>query len=617
MKRKLIALFLCAALLLAAFPVGANAGAADLILGVRSVMPYRLGCDVFRYIPQAAKWMDNGLYNPDPLVRSGYTLLYTLLWPFAMVVNGIVGLFSRHACGVCVPDYDVPVTLQSENLARGAAITAGGKGAEHLLEDNSNKKCWIPAGEGAYAEIQLTRKSTFNLAVIEKIGSQVQYFHLQAWVGGDWQDIYRSEKIQRQRLCGFEPVTTGRVRLVIDKIRGGNVPVRIKSISLYNEPKRTAADFQTAIYQRMDGDVPSEVLARGGAYADTFARFYDVYNTVIIFQAVNWNENGDMTFTKGEDFFARELAALKEIIARRSNPHDVKIVVTTLPDGAFGNGQENVHPYMALHWRDVADQMVEFFVKYDLDGMDIDWEFPRTADDWRCYDNFVARLDDGMKAVKPGAILSAALSAWGLGMAPETLARFDQIQYMAYDGFDEDGFHSGLHAAQAGLADFAKRGADISKINIGIGAYGRTVDRKPNWPLWRDQQDVNYWDCKYYCVAYGMEATYCSPAVAGDKAAYALFTGAGGVMVFVMASDRLMDDPASVAGGLENALKRYTASIAGGNVCSASVHGNSRSILWVTGALSGWRSRTKAGSTVSRCACRARHIIFPRSRSCR
>ena len=51
----------------------------------------------------------------------------------------------------------------------------------------------------------------------------------------------------------------------------------------------------------------------------------------------------------------------------------------------------------------------------------------------------------------------------------------------------------------------------------------------------------------------------CSPAVAGDKVAYALLTGVGGVMVYVMASDRLMDDPASVAGGLEGALRRYTA----------------------------------------------------------
>ena len=550
MKRKLIALLLCSALLLTALPVGARAAETSFAAKTGAVIPYRLGCDIFRYIPDTAKWMEKGLYSPDPLTRGGYALLYYLLWPGAMIVNGIGGLFMQHECGICVPDYDAPVMLQSENLAHSADVGC-------LLEDN--RTCWTPTGEGDCVEIQLEAESNLNLAVIEEIGNQVQYFHLEAFVDGTWQTVYRSEKIQRLRLCGFEPVTTGRVRLVIDKIRGGGTPVRIKSVALHNEPKREAKDFQTAIYQRLDGDVPSEVLARGDVYADTFARFYDVYNTVIIFQAVNWDEDGNMIFMRGEDFFARELAALKEIIARRSNPHEVKLVVTTLPDGAFGNGQENVNPYMALHWEDVAGQMVDFLVKYDLDGLDIDWEFPRTAEDWQCYDNFIARLDDGMKAIKPGAILTAALSGGFLGMAPETLARFDQIQYMAYDGFDEDGFHSGLHEAQKGLAAFVQKDVPAGKINVGIGAYGRTVDRAPNWPSWRTQEGANFWDCKYYSTHYGMDATYCSPAVAGDKAAYALWAGAGGVMVFVLGTDRLMDDPFSVAGGVERALQRYAA----------------------------------------------------------
>jgi len=542
MRRKLTALLLCAALLLAALPLGAHAAQPSPAARAGSILPYRLGCDIFRYIPATAKWMEKGLYNPDPLTRGGYALLYYLLLPGAMAVNGIGGLFMQHECGICVPDYDAPIQLRSEILG---CLPQGGR------------KCWTPTDEGDSIEIRLERENAINLAVIEEIGSQVLYFRLQAWVGGAWQDIYRSEKIQRLRLCTFEPVTTDRVRLVIEKIRGGSSPVRIKSISLYNEPKREAEIFQTAIYQRLDGDVPSGVLARGDAYADTFARFYDVYNTVIIFQAVNWDEGGSMIYMHGEDFFARELAALKELVARRTNPHEVKLVVTTLPDGAFGNGQENVNPYMALHWADVADQMVEFLVKYDLDGLDIDWEFPQTAEDWRCYDNFIARLDEGMQAAKPGSILTAALSGGFLGMAPETLARFGQIQYMAYDGFDEDGFHSSLHEAQRGLAAFVQKGVPASKINVGIGAYGRTVDRAPNWPSWRTQEGANFWDCKYYNAHYGMNATYCSPAVAGDKTAYALWAGAGGVMVFVLGTDRLMDDPFSVAGGVEQALRRY------------------------------------------------------------
>ncbi len=53
-------------------------------------------------------------------------------------------------------------------------------------------------------------------------------------------------------------------------------------------------------------------------------------------------------------------------------------------------------------------------------------------------------LDEKMAQVKPDAIISAALSAWTLGMKPETMEIIDQIQYMAYDDIDIDGLQSTL-----------------------------------------------------------------------------------------------------------------------------------------------------------------------------
>ena len=145
-------------------------------------------------------------------------------------------------------------------------------------------------------------------------------------------------------------------------------------------------------------------------------------------------------------------------------------------------------------------------------------------------------------------------------MTTETLERIDQIQFMAYDGNDVDGYQSSLQQAQEGLNDFIKNGADIKKINIGIAAYGRLINNTPYWATWRDLQEANYWNNKYYTVADGnqiYEGTFCSPALAGDKTAYALFSVAGGVMVFRVACDKTMDDPNSVACGIENTLKRY------------------------------------------------------------
>ena len=84
----------------------------------------------------------------------------------------------------------------------------------------------------------------------------------------------------------------------------------------------------------------------------------------------------------GEEKFAQELAALKEIIAKRQNQsHRTKLIVTALADGAWGDGHNGVNIYMASHWEKVADQITALVKKYDFDGVDIDWEYPASTDD--------------------------------------------------------------------------------------------------------------------------------------------------------------------------------------------------------------------------------------------
>ncbi len=468
--------------------------------------------------------------------------------------------------------------FSSENLAAGGSIVYESLKKEqkptaaNMLLDNDSAWEAMDLGrnpaEGqpdvcnTQAEIKLPTAVTFNTALIEEIGNQVQYFRLQAYVDGKWQTVYQSEKIQELRLCSFDPVTTDKVRLSIDKFRSKEEPAKIKSLKLYNEVLSDAQDFNVTVYQRLDGDVPSEVLKRSEEEVKTFARYYDVYNTVLIFDAIKW-DGPNMVFNvkDGEEGFARELAALREIVARRSNlNHEVKFICTGLADGT-GGGHLGVNAYMAEHWETVVEKLLAFYEKYDLDGLDIDWEYPQTEEDWLCFDNFITRLDNGMKAIKSNAILSGALSAWALGMSEDVLKRFDQIQFMAYDGNDMDGYQSSLDQAQWGLTDFVKNGADLKKINIGIATYGRPVNGAPYWPAWRDLEGRQlYWNSLHYnidCCGQIFDSAYCSPALAGDKTAYALLTGAGGVMVFRLATDKTMDDPNAVACGIENALKRH------------------------------------------------------------
>lgn len=441
----------------------------------------------------------------------------------------------------------------------------------NLLKDSGSWTVKKGVEDYKSAEFELKEKSTFNTAVICEDGSKVKYFRLEAFVDDAWKTIYKSEKLNKERVISFDAVTTKNVRLIIDNMDGKSC--KIKRLKLYNLNSDTQK-FNTTVYQRLDGDVPTEIWEKGEEYRKTFARYYDVYNTIIIFGAVNWSESGELVFANGEDWFREQITILKKIVNEyRTNPHEVKIILTALADGA-GGGHIGVNTLMHANHTRIATEMVDKFIKpeseggYDLDGLDIDWEFPQNAKDWKCYDVFMKELDEKMNAVKPSAIISAALSASALKMSKETIGRIDQIQYMAYDNFDSTGIQSTLHQAQIGIQNFVKKGVDLKKINLGIPSYGRPNDYSPYWPTWRELEaeagvtkESMYFNNIYYNFFFEdkyMEVVgYCSPALAGDKTAVALFSNCGGIMVFRLACDKLMDDPNAVACGIENTLKRY------------------------------------------------------------
>lgn len=112
--------------------------------------------------------------------------------------------------------------------------------------------------------------------------------------------------------------------------------------------------------------------------------------------------------------------------------------------------------------KDIVDQ-------YQLDGVDIDWEYP---DPGESAQNFLALMKE-LRAALPVKLISTAVISHGdetgLGIPDETFALVDYVNVMTYDG---EG-HGSMTQFEEGLKYWSTRGLPKEKMNIGVPFYSR------------------------------------------------------------------------------------------------------------------------------------------------
>ncbi len=147
---------------------------------------------------------------------------------------------------------------------------------------------------------------------------------------------------------------------------------------------------------------------------------------------------------------------------------------------------------------------IEFLRQHEFDGLDIDWEYPRGADDRASFVSLIKELrlafeGEHKSAKKPKLLLTAAVPASFEAIAsgydvPELAKYLDYINVMTYDfhGQWEDvvGHNSPLFPLNSAstfqkklTVDFAakewvRQGAPLEKLIIGMPVYGRTFTLK-------------------------------------------------------------------------------------------------------------------------------------------
>jgi GH18 family chitinase len=175
-----------------------------------------------------------------------------------------------------------------------------------------------------------------------------------------------------------------------------------------------------------------------------------------------------------------------------------------------------------------AQALTAYCLDNQLDGADLDWEFPQDERENRAY---VALLAAIRRAFAPhGLQVSVALNAWQ-ETGPELYRAVDRIHVMSYD---HEGRHATFERSVADIQAFLARGAPPEKLLLGMPFYGRGVDERSRTLTYaeivhryRPAPEVNEAGGVYFNGI----------ATIQQKTHYALEQRLGGVMIWELGQD--------------------------------------------------------------------------------
>ncbi|MGY3795536.1 Ig-like domain-containing protein [Aquimarina sp. 433] len=148
----------------------------------------------------------------------------------------------------------------------------------------------------------------------------------------------------------------------------------------------------------------------------------------------------------------------------------VKILIAV---GGWMDGNDSAFTTLAANPTTRAafiNNLVDFVNQYDLDGVDMDWEYPREGNEPQNFELLMQELGQAMHS--RGKLLTAAVvvSGWNAdGVLNGVFDDVDFLNIMAYDGPD----HGSMAQAQGGLDYWLGRGLPKEKAILGVPFYSR------------------------------------------------------------------------------------------------------------------------------------------------
>ena len=286
--------------------------------------------------------------------------------------------------------------------------------------------------------------------------------------------------------------------------------------------------------------------------------FYDKisgYTDIILFDYGSWNADGEFLWgSMYEDVNESHL-------------------VNTLAEIRALDGGENLDIWFCLQNYDksitdtstlfatetsrknLAQFAVDLCDRYGFAGIDIDYEYPANAAEWRNYGEFLSLCGEMLHA--KGYKFSVALSAFGVeNITADIQSNLDYVNMMVYDLYDATGRHSPYSLMRRFYTYFTGLGFDSTQLVLGLPFYSKTletVDGKHQFGgggyrgLYDEYSDYITPHTNLITSTTGQWNYYFNgPDMIRDKVWYALANNMGGVYCWSLRNDVANDNEKSV-----------------------------------------------------------------------
>lgn len=362
---------------------------------------------------------------------------------------------------------------------------------KHLIGNkivrDSNLNCWLPnTTEKVEMSFKTEKALTFNVIDLKEYldfnddtthynkNSYVNEFTIDAKINGKFTRLCKLDEVGTRSVLLDKDYTANefRVTATFTDERGG-----ISDISFRKADSETlaikAANFRNVGYFNA---ASLDVIRKN---------FYDKvsgYTDVIMFDYGCWNEKGEFRWgtmsRKGvdEEHFAATLEEIRSLDGGQNldiwfclQNYDKKNVTDTETLFTTVESREKL-----------ADFAVSVCEKYNLVGVDIDYEYPETEKAWENYGKFLSLCANKLHA--KGYKMSAAISSFGARWFEDDVKEsIDYLNLMIYDLFDFKGRHSPYSLVRKFYDIYTALGFRPEQLVLGMPFHTRTFETVDNY----------------------------------------------------------------------------------------------------------------------------------------